>query len=83
MRAAGVTAVAMEVTSHALVLHRIEGVRFAAAAFTNLSQDHLDFHADMEEYFAAKRSLFTPGRIDREPSTLTTPTDAPSRIRRT
>lgn len=64
MRAAGVTAVAMEVTSHALVLHRIEGVRFAAAAFTNLSQDHLDFHADMEDYFAAKRSLFTPDRID-------------------
>ena len=65
MRAAGVTAVAMEVTSHALVLHRIEGVRFAAAAFTNLSQDHLDFHANMEDYFAAKRSLFTPDRIDR------------------
>ncbi|MGH2700819.1 MAG: UDP-N-acetylmuramoyl-L-alanyl-D-glutamate--2,6-diaminopimelate ligase [Actinomycetota bacterium] len=65
MRATGVTAVAMEVTSHALVLHRIEGVRFAAAGFTNLSQDHLDFHADMEDYFAAKRSLFTPARIDR------------------
>jgi len=65
MHAAGVTAVAMEVTSHALVLNRIEGVRFAAAAFTNLSQDHLDFHADMEDYFAAKRSLFTPEYIDR------------------
>ena len=60
MRTAGVTAVAMEVTSHALILHRIEGVRFAAAAFTNLSQDHLDFHAGMEDYFAAKRSLFIP-----------------------
>jgi UDP-N-acetylmuramoyl-L-alanyl-D-glutamate--2,6-diaminopimelate ligase len=62
MRAAGVGAVAMEVTSHALTLHRVEGVRFAAAAFTNLSQDHLDFHASMEDYFAAKRSLFTPER---------------------
>jgi UDP-N-acetylmuramoyl-L-alanyl-D-glutamate--2,6-diaminopimelate ligase len=65
MRAAGVTAVALEVTSHALALHRVETLHFAAAAFTNLSQDHLDFHAGMEEYFAAKRSLFVPGRIDR------------------
>jgi UDP-N-acetylmuramoyl-L-alanyl-D-glutamate--2,6-diaminopimelate ligase len=60
MRGRGVTAVAMEVTSHALVLHRVEGIRFAAAAFTNLSQDHLDFHSGMDDYFAAKRSLFTP-----------------------
>ena len=59
---AGVTAVAMEVTSHALVLHRVEAVKFAAAAFTNLSQDHLDFHSDMEDYFAAKRELFTTER---------------------
>jgi UDP-N-acetylmuramoyl-L-alanyl-D-glutamate--2,6-diaminopimelate ligase len=65
MRAAGVTAVALEVTSHALALHRVETLHFAAAAFTNLSQDHLDFHAGMEDYFAAKRSLFVPGRIDR------------------
>lgn len=63
MRAAGVDAVAMEVTSHALALHRVERVRFAAAAFTNLSQDHLDFHASMEDYFNAKRSLFVPGRV--------------------
>ena len=65
MRAAGVDSVAMEVTSHALALHRVEGVRFAAAAFTNLSQDHLDFHADMEDYFEAKRSLFTSERLER------------------
>ena len=61
----GVDAVAMEVTSHALVLHRVEGVRFAAAAFTNLSQDHLDFHSGMEDYFQAKRMLFVPERTDR------------------
>ncbi len=64
MREAGVTAVAMEVTSHALVLHRVDAMRFASATFTNLSQDHLDFHSGMEDYFAAKRSLFTPERID-------------------
>jgi UDP-N-acetylmuramoyl-L-alanyl-D-glutamate--2,6-diaminopimelate ligase len=61
----GVDAVAMEVTSHALVLHRVEGVRFAAAAFTNLSQDHLDFHSGMEDYFEAKRMLFLPERVER------------------
>lgn len=65
MRAEGVSAVAMEVTSHALVLHRVEGVRFQAAAFTNLSQDHLDFHSGMDDYFAAKRSLFTVRRVER------------------
>jgi len=55
----GDTACAMEVSSHALQLGRVEGVRFAAAIFTNLSQDHLDFHTDMEDYFQAKRRLFT------------------------
>jgi len=65
MRSAGVTAVALEVTSHALALHRVETLHFEAAAFTNLSQDHLDFHAGMEDYFAAKRSLFVPARIER------------------
>ncbi|MGI8941843.1 MAG: UDP-N-acetylmuramoyl-L-alanyl-D-glutamate--2,6-diaminopimelate ligase [Actinomycetota bacterium] len=65
MRAAGVGAVAMEVSSHALALHRVEGVRFTAAGFMNLSQDHLDFHAGMQDYFAAKRSLFVPGRVVR------------------
>ncbi|HMA46933.1 MAG TPA: UDP-N-acetylmuramoyl-L-alanyl-D-glutamate--2,6-diaminopimelate ligase, partial [Frankiaceae bacterium] len=58
----GVRAAAMEVSSHALALHRVEATRFAGAAFTNLSQDHLDFHGTMEDYFAAKASLFTPGR---------------------
>jgi UDP-N-acetylmuramoyl-L-alanyl-D-glutamate--2,6-diaminopimelate ligase len=55
----GDRACAMEVSSHALELRRVDGVRFAAAAFTNLSQDHLDFHPDMESYFAAKRRLFS------------------------
>jgi UDP-N-acetylmuramoyl-L-alanyl-D-glutamate--2,6-diaminopimelate ligase len=63
MRTAGVTAVALEVTSHALSLHRVETLFFEAAAFTNLTQDHLDFHAGMEDYFEAKRSLFVPGRV--------------------
>jgi UDP-N-acetylmuramoyl-L-alanyl-D-glutamate--2,6-diaminopimelate ligase len=61
----GVQAVAMEVTSHALVLNRVEGVTFAAAAFTNLSQDHLDFHSGMEDYFEAKKLLFLPERLKR------------------
>jgi UDP-N-acetylmuramoyl-L-alanyl-D-glutamate--2,6-diaminopimelate ligase len=51
----------MEVSSHALALHRTDAVHFATAVFTNLSQDHLDFHADMEDYFAAKRLLFEAG----------------------
>lgn len=50
---------AMEVSSHALVLERIRGSHFSAVAFSNLSQDHLDFHQSMEEYFRAKASLFT------------------------
>jgi UDP-N-acetylmuramoyl-L-alanyl-D-glutamate--2,6-diaminopimelate ligase len=54
----GVRAVAMEVSSHALVQRRVDGTRYAVGAFTNLSQDHLDFHGDMESYFAAKRLLF-------------------------
>jgi UDP-N-acetylmuramoyl-L-alanyl-D-glutamate--2,6-diaminopimelate ligase len=48
----------MEASSHASVLHRLDRVRFAALVFTNLSQDHLDFHGDMESYFEAKRQLF-------------------------
>lgn len=48
----------MEVSSHALALRRVEGMRFAAGVFTNLTRDHLDFHSDMESYFAAKRRLF-------------------------
>jgi UDP-N-acetylmuramoyl-L-alanyl-D-glutamate--2,6-diaminopimelate ligase len=54
----GCTAAAMEVSSHALALRRVECTRFAAGVFTNLTRDHLDFHADMESYFAAKRRLF-------------------------
>jgi len=49
----------IEASSHALELHRLEGAHFAIAGFTNLTQDHLDFHGDMENYFAAKSSLFT------------------------
>ncbi|HUB36679.1 MAG TPA: UDP-N-acetylmuramoyl-L-alanyl-D-glutamate--2,6-diaminopimelate ligase [Solirubrobacteraceae bacterium] len=56
----GDRACAMEVSSHALELGRVAGVRFAAAIFTNLTQDHLDFHPTMEHYFAAKRLLFAP-----------------------
>jgi UDP-N-acetylmuramyl-tripeptide synthetase len=54
----GCRACAMEVSSHALVLHRVAELRFAAAVFTNLTRDHLDFHGDMGSYFAAKRRLF-------------------------
>lgn len=54
----GVTHVVMEVSSHALALGRIDGCSFRAGIFTNLSQDHLDFHASMEEYFSAKKLLF-------------------------
>jgi UDP-N-acetylmuramoyl-L-alanyl-D-glutamate--2,6-diaminopimelate ligase len=60
----GVRSVSMEVSSHALAMGRVGGARFAIAGFTNLSQDHLDFHADLEDYFAAKASLFTPERCD-------------------
>ena len=56
----GCTAAVMEVSSHALALGRVDGVVFDVAVFTNLSQDHLDFHRTIEEYFAAKASLFTP-----------------------
>ncbi len=61
----GVSAVSMEVSSHALVLGRVDGVEFDVAVFTNLTQDHLDFHGSMEEYFAAKASLFVPERTGR------------------
>ena len=59
MWASGDRAAAIEVSSHALELKRAYGIRYAASVFTNLTQDHLDFHADMESYFAAKRKLFT------------------------
>ena len=54
----GVEYVVMEVSSHALDLHRVDGCTFAVAAFTNLTQDHLDFHGTMERYYEAKRKLF-------------------------
>ncbi len=54
-------ACAMEVSSHALSLHRADAIHFEVALFTNLTQDHLDFHADMEDYFAVKRKLFEAG----------------------
>jgi UDP-N-acetylmuramoyl-L-alanyl-D-glutamate--2,6-diaminopimelate ligase len=56
----GVSAAAMEVSSHSLALGRVAGTGFDVAVFTNLSQDHLDFHADIEDYFRAKASLFVP-----------------------
>ena len=58
---AGDRACAIEVSSHALALHRTDGTHFAAAIFTNLTQDHLDFHGTMEDYFAAKSLLFESG----------------------
>lgn len=60
MTEAGVRAVAIEVSSHGLDQHRVDGIRFECAVFTNLSQDHLDYHPSMEEYFLAKARLFTP-----------------------
>src|SRR3954468_4271053 len=57
----GDRACVMEVSSHALALHRVDAVRFELALFTNLTQDHLDFHADMEDYFRSKRLLFEMG----------------------
>jgi UDP-N-acetylmuramoylalanyl-D-glutamate--2,6-diaminopimelate ligase (EC 6.3.2.13) len=57
--AAGITHAAMEASSHGLDQRRLEGVRLSAAAFTNLTQDHLDYHPSMEEYFQAKAGLFT------------------------
>ncbi|WP_279236360.1 UDP-N-acetylmuramoyl-L-alanyl-D-glutamate--2,6-diaminopimelate ligase [Nocardioides sp. SR21] len=62
MRERDVEACAMEVSSHALVMGRVDGVVFDVAVFLNLGRDHLDFHADVEEYYQAKASLFTPER---------------------
>jgi UDP-N-acetylmuramyl tripeptide synthase len=61
MLEAGDRACAMEVSSHALALHRADSIHFELALFTNLTQDHLDFHGDMEEYFRSKRLLFEMG----------------------
>ena len=65
MRERGCDSVAMEVTSHALALDRVEPITFSASGFTNLSQDHLDFHSDMQDYFEAKRSLFVSPRSEK------------------
>jgi UDP-N-acetylmuramoyl-L-alanyl-D-glutamate--2,6-diaminopimelate ligase len=62
MRERGIEVCAMEVSSHALVLGRVDGVVFDVAVFLNLGRDHLDFHAGVEDYFAAKASLFTADR---------------------
>ena len=61
-RAAGARAAVLEVSSHGLSQKRVEGLRFAAAAFTNLSPEHLDYHRDMEDYYRAKRTLFEDAR---------------------
>ena len=61
MRAGGDVACAMEVSSHALELRRADAIHWAVAIFTNLTQDHLDFHPTMEDYFTAKRRLFEAG----------------------
>jgi UDP-N-acetylmuramoyl-L-alanyl-D-glutamate--2,6-diaminopimelate ligase len=65
MSSEGVGAVAMEVSSHGLDQHRVGGVRFACGVFTNLTQDHLDYHGTLEEYFGAKAKLFTPELAER------------------
>ncbi|WP_344298152.1 UDP-N-acetylmuramoyl-L-alanyl-D-glutamate--2,6-diaminopimelate ligase [Sinomonas flava] len=62
MRERGVTAASMEVSSHAIEFGRVDGVRYSAVGFSNLTQDHLDLHGTMEEYFLAKAALFTPER---------------------
>ena len=64
LRDEGFVSVVMEVTSHALELHRVDGLHFRVGVFTNLSQDHLDFHTTMEAYFRAKARLFEPGFVD-------------------
>ncbi|MCP4627161.1 MAG: UDP-N-acetylmuramoyl-L-alanyl-D-glutamate--2,6-diaminopimelate ligase [bacterium] len=65
MRQAGVTHAVMEASSHAMDLYRIKGCRFDVAVFTNLSQDHLDYHGDIQSYWSCKKRLFTEYLIDR------------------
>ena len=72
----GDRACAMEVSSHALALGRAEEIAFAAAVFTNLSRDHLDFHDSMEDYFLAKRRLFAPERGPRPGKSIVNVGDA-------
>jgi UDP-N-acetylmuramoyl-L-alanyl-D-glutamate--2,6-diaminopimelate ligase len=75
MRDAGDVACVMEVSSHALALHRADAIHWDVAAFTNLTQDHLDFHTDMEDYFQAKRALFAVAA--QQGATLVTCVDDP------
>ena len=77
----GHAAVAMEVSSHALDLHRVGGTRFAVGVFTNLGVDHLDFHGDLQSYEAAKARLFTPELTDL--GIVSTDTEAGERITET
>ena len=65
MRAHEVEVVAMEVSSHAMCEHRVDGVHFDVVGFTNLTQDHLDYHGTMEAYYLAKAELFTPAHAER------------------
>ncbi|MDI3213497.1 UDP-N-acetylmuramoyl-L-alanyl-D-glutamate--2,6-diaminopimelate ligase [Arthrobacter sp. AL12] len=65
MRERGLDAASMEVSSHAISFHRVDGVEFDVAGFTNLTQDHLDLHGSMAEYFQTKARLFAPGRARR------------------
>jgi UDP-N-acetylmuramoyl-L-alanyl-D-glutamate--2,6-diaminopimelate ligase len=74
---AGQSSCAMEVSSHALALGRTDCVHFAAAIFTNLTQDHLDFHETMEDYFQAKRRLFVPSATLASPGVAVVNLDDP------
>ncbi len=65
MRERGLNSASMEVSSHALSFHRVDGVHFDVAGFTNLTQDHLDLHGTMEDYFSTKAQLFGPRRARR------------------
>jgi len=76
MRDDGVDLVAVEVSSHALEYGRVTGTRFAVACFTNISQDHLDFHGDMEAYRAAKKRLFTDYEVGTAVVNIDDPTGA-------
>lgn len=76
MREREVEAVAVEVSAQALSRHRVDGIRFDVAGFTNLSHDHLDDYADMEEYFEAKLPLFRPDRAVRSVVCLDSPSGA-------
>jgi UDP-N-acetylmuramoyl-L-alanyl-D-glutamate--2,6-diaminopimelate ligase len=69
----GVGAVAMEVSSHGLDQHRVGGARYSCSVFTNLSQDHLDYHGTLEDYYRAKARLFTPEMSDRAAVNLDAP----------